>query len=137
VPACDCFKQVITTERSTRVLDKGEQQLEFRPPQRNAFTVGIKESARQRIERKAFEGKGCRICDGHVSRSRSENCSYPILEDTRFPPARGPQFLPKNYNDDIRSLQTSVTISPLDIEAGLFRNGLRGFADGQAPADRT
>jgi hypothetical protein len=131
VPACDCFKQVITTERPTRRLDKGEQQLEFRPPQRNAFTVGINENARQRIERKAFEGKGCRICDGHASRSRSGNFSYPILEDTRFPGAHGPQFLPKNYNHDIRSLQTSVTISRPGHRSRAYFGMGRGFADSQ------
>jgi hypothetical protein len=54
------------------------------------------------------------------------------LEDTRFPRAHGLQFLPKNYNHDIRSLQTSVTISRLDIEVGPISEWLRGFADGQA-----
>jgi hypothetical protein len=133
VPACDCVKQAITTERPTRLLDKGEQQLEFRPPQRNAFTAGINESARQRIERKAFEGKRYRVCDdGHPSGSRSENYPYPILKDTRFPRAHGPQFLPKNYNHDIGSLQTSVTISRPGHRSRAYFGMGRGFADSQA-----
>jgi len=67
VPAGDHFKQVIATERPTRVFDEGEQEFEFRPPQRDGLAAGIQEGASGRIERKAVEAKGHRIRDGHVS----------------------------------------------------------------------
>ena len=55
VPAGDRFEQVIAAEGPAWIGDEGEQQIEFRPPQRDTFTARINEGAGRRIERKAFE----------------------------------------------------------------------------------
>jgi hypothetical protein len=55
VPAGDRFEQVIAAEGPTWIGDEGEQQIEFRPPQRDTLAARINEGAGRRIERKAFE----------------------------------------------------------------------------------
>jgi hypothetical protein len=100
VPACDCFEQVIATERSTRLLDKGEQQFELRAPQQNVFAAGADEGAGRRVERKTFKGQGYRIFGGHSPRSRFEirNVRLGGYPSTRVYTSH---FLPKNYKRDI------------------------------------
>jgi len=73
VPAGDHFKQVIAAQRPTRVIDEGEQQFKFRPPQRDGFADGIDEGASRLIERKAAKAQRYRIRDGHIPRFLLEN----------------------------------------------------------------